>query len=153
MLPISVIPKGTPPLTFPDHLAYRLYGFLVLTLMDAGYTVREGRIGDMQFFIVCKGSLTRAIFLTLASTLVDAHEDSPVTALELEYLTVPAIRAGAYADAKTEHTVLVLPEELSIPEGAPVGDDFVYRLSRWLRRSKQGDLSMYRIETRQPSSM
>jgi hypothetical protein len=140
-------------MTFPEHLAYRLYGFLVLTLMDAGYTVREGRIGDMQFFIVSKGSLTRAVFLTLAQTLSAAHEDSPVTAPELEYLTVPAIRAGAYADAKTEQSVLVLPEELGIPDGAPTGDDFVSRLSRWLRRSKQGDLSMYRIETRKPSSM
>lgn len=140
-------------MTFPEHLAYRLYGFLVLTLMDAGYTVREGRIGDMQFFIVSKGSLTRAVFLTLAPTLDAARQDPPVVAPELEYLTVSAIRAGAYADAKTEHVVLVLPEELGIPEGAPVGDDFMFRLGRWLRRSKQGDISQYRIETRKPSLM
>jgi hypothetical protein len=138
-------------MTFPEHLAYRLYGFLVLTLTDAGYAVKEGRIGDMQFFIVSKDSMARAVFLTLAPTLDAAHEDLPVVAPELEYLTVPAIRAGAYADAATEHAVLVLPEELGIPAGAPVGDDFVFRLGRWLRRSKQGDLSKYRIETRKRS--
>jgi len=144
----QLMPARTPSKVFPEHLAYRLYGFLVLTLEDAGFTVLESRIGDQNFFIVRKGDVARAVVLTLSHTAEEAHRDEPLPVAELEYLAVPPIRVGGYANDKTNSVTLVVPEELELQEGSPTGPDFMRRLEQWLRRKYQGDVTQLNVETR-----